>query len=109
MDFIGLLPLSDSYNCILVIIDRLTKMAHFIPTTIDVTAPEVARLFMDNIYRLHGMPESIISNRDTCFTSKFWRILFELLGMKLTFSTAFHPQTNGQTKCTNRTLEQMLR
>ena len=71
MDFIGLLPLSDSYNCILVIIDWLTKMAHFIPTMIDVTVPEVARLFMDNIYRLHGMPKSIINNRDTCFMSKF--------------------------------------
>ena len=71
MYFIGLLPLSDSYNYILVIIDQLMKMAHFIPTTIDVTTPEVARLFMDNIYRLHGMPKSIINNRDTCFMSKF--------------------------------------
>src|SRR4030081_3287502 len=109
MDFIGLLPLSDSYNCILVIIDRLMKMAYFIPTTINVTAPEVARLFMDNIYRLHGMPESIVSDRDITFTSKFWRTLFELLGTKLTFSTAFHLQTDGQTECTNRTLEQILR
>ena len=70
-------------------------MAHFIPTTIDIITPEVARLFMDNIYRLHGMPESIVSDRDTRFTSKFWRTLFELLGMKLTFSTVFHLQTNG--------------
>ena len=76
-------------------------MAHFILTMIDVTTLEVARLFMDNIYRLHGMPESIVSDRDICFMSKFWRTLFELLGMKLTFSTAFHPQTDGQTKCIN--------
>ena len=71
------------------------KMTHFIPTMINVITPEVARLFMDNIYRLYGMPESIISDRDTYFMSKFWRTLFELLGMKLIFSTAFHPQTDG--------------
>ena len=71
MDFIGLLPLSDLYNCILVIIDQLTKMAYFIPTIIDITILEVARLFMDNIYRLYGIPESIISDRDIHFTSKF--------------------------------------
>ena len=109
MDFIGPLPQSDSYNCILVIVDRLTKMAHFLPTTTDISAPDVAKLFLDNIYRLHGIPESIVSDRDTRFTSRFWRTLFELLGTKLTFSTAFHLQTDGQTERMNRTLEQMLR
>ena len=101
MDFIGPLPLSDSFNCILVIINRLMKMAHFILTTTDVSALDVAKLFMDNVYKLHGMPESIVSDRDTHFTSKFWKTLFELLGTKLSFSTAFHLQTDGQTKHTN--------
>jgi hypothetical protein len=98
MDFIGPLPPSDHYNCILVVINRLTKMAHFILTTMDISAPNIAQLFMDHIYHLHGLPETIVSDRDTHFTSKFWKALFTLLGTKLMFSTAFHPQTDGQTE-----------
>ena len=85
------------------------KIAHFILTTIDISAPEVTKLFINNVYRLHGIPDSIVSDRDTRFTSRFWKTLFELLGTKLSFSTAFHPQTDGQTEHMNRTLEQMLR
>ena len=109
MDFVGPLPSSDQFNCILVVIDRLSKMAHFVPTTVDTSAPDVARLFLDHVYRIHGMPTSIVTDRDARFTSKFWRSLLTLLGTKLSFSTAFHPQTDGQTERMNRTLEQMLR
>ena len=109
MDFIGPLPKSEQFDCILVVVDRLTKMSHFIPTTTTVTAPEVARLFIDNIYRLHGLPTSIVSDRDPWFTSHFWTELTKSLGTQLKMSTAFHPQTDGQSERMNRTLEQMLR
>ena len=91
------------------VVDRLTKMVHFIPTRKTAGAQELARLFFDNIVRLHGVPDAIISDRDTCFTSDFWRALFEATQTKLKFSTAYHPQTDGQTERANRTLLQYLR
>ena len=78
-------------------------------TTTTVTAPGTAQLFLDNIFRLHGLPKTIICDRDSRFTSHFWKALFDLLGTKIATSTAFHPQTDGQTERTNRTLEQILR
>jgi hypothetical protein len=110
MDYIVQLPATPrGYDAILVVVDRMTKCAHFIPTTTNVTAAGTARLFVDNIFRLHGLPKSIVHDRDPRFVGKFWRSLFDLLGVKLRPSTAFHPQTDGQTERTNRTLEQMLR
>src|SRR6184192_3899195 len=85
------------------------KMVHFIPTEMTATAPKTAKLFFDHIFRLHGLPKAIISDRDAKFTSRFWKTLFQLIEVKLAMSTAFHPQTDGQTERTNRTLEDMLR
>ena len=110
MDFIVQLPKSnDGHDAILVFIDKLTKMVHLAPTTTEVTARGTARLFFDHIFRLHGMPTSIISDRNSRFTSAFWKNLFQMVGTELSMSTAFHPQTDGQTERTNRTVEDMLR
>ena len=110
MDFIMQLPPTPrKHDAIMVVVDRLTKRAHFIPTNTTVTAPEVAKLFFENIFKYHGLPKTIISDRDPRFTSRFWTALFKLLGTKLNMSTAYHPQTDGQTERTNRTLEEMLR
>lgn len=110
MDFITALPKTKrGHDAILVVVDRLTKMAHFIPTTTDASAKFTANLFLDNIVKLHGLPKCIVSDRDSKFTSNFWKELHAILDVKLALSTAFHPQTDGQTERTNRTLEQMLR
>ena len=110
MDFITQLPMTKNGNdAIFVVVDRLTKMAHFIPTKTTATAEDTARLFLDNVFRLHGLPEEIISDRDSKFNGNFWQALFESLGTRLGMSTAFHPQTDGQTERMNRTLEDMLR
>ena len=96
-------------DSILVIIDRLTKKAHFCPTQTNVTAPEVAKIFFNEIFRHHGLPKIIISDRDAKFTSRFWQALFKELDTKIHMSTAFHPQTDGQTERLNKTLEEMIR
>ena len=109
MDFITGLPVSNGFNAILVVIDRLTKMAHFMPTHDTVDAPGLAKLLQDNIWRLHGIPSSIISDRGSLFTSIFWKSLSKLLKTEINLSTAFHPQTDGQTERTDAALEQYLR
>ena len=110
MDLITSLPRTkDGYDAIFVVVDRLTKMVHFIPTTTRVTAPQLARLFFDNVFKYHGLPSVIISDRDPRFTGNFWRSLFASLGTQLAMSTSRHPQTDGQTERANRTLEEMLR
>ena len=110
MDFITHLPLTESgLDSILVVVDRLTKMTHLLPTTSNVTAEKVAELFVAQVFRLHGMPKNIVSDRDPKFTSKFWETLFEKLQTKLSMSSASHPETDGQTERMNRTLEQVLR
>jgi len=108
-DFITKLPLAQGYDSILVVVDRFTKMAHFVPTTEKTTAEGLARLFRDNVWRLHGLPESIISDRGPQFAAGLMRELNELLGIKTKLSTAFHPQTDGQTERINQELEQYLR
>ena len=89
--------------------DRLTKMVHLIPTVTTASAPDLAKLFITHIFRLHGMPAVLVSDRDSRFTSKFWQALMTQLGTKLAMSTAHHPQTDGQSERTNRTLEEALR
>jgi hypothetical protein len=109
MDFITDLPIVRAKNSILVVVDRLTKMAHFTPRSKSITAEETTQLIIDGIVRLHGLPEEIVSDRGPQFASKFWRCLFELLGVDIRLSSAFHLETDGQTERTNQTLEQYLR
>jgi len=109
MDFITDFPIVRTKNSILVVVDRLTKMAHFTPCSKSITVEEIAQLILDRIVRLHGLPEEIVSDRGPQFASKFRRRLFELLGVDIRLSSAFHPKTDGQTERTNQTLEQYLR
>ena len=102
MDFIVKLPpTQDGYNAIIVFVDQLSKMVHLQPTTTTATAVDVANIFFNTVFQLHGLPRVIISDRDPKFTSKFWQMLFKLIDTKLTLSTAFHPQTDGQTERAN--------
>jgi transposase InsO family protein len=100
---------SAGYDSIWVIVDRLTKVAHFIPVRTNYTGAKLAELYMARIICLHGVPKKIVSDRGSQFTSRFWQKLHECLDMKLNFSSAYHPQTDGQTKRTNQVLEDMLR
>ena len=110
MDFVSGLPLSASKkDAIWVVVDRLTKSAHFIPVRTDFSLDKLAELYVSQIVRLHGVPISIVSDRDPRFTSRFWKKLQEALGTKLHFSTAFHPQTDGQSERIIQMLEDMLR
>jgi hypothetical protein len=110
MDLITGLPRTRRGNdAIVVFVDKLTKMVHYVPTTTNVTAPQLADIFMREVVRLHGVPESILSDRDPRFTAHFWRAFWAQLGTTLTMSTAYHPQTDGQTERANRTLEELLR
>jgi transposase InsO family protein len=92
-----------------VIVDRLTKVAHFIPIKMTYSRPQLAKLYMSRIVFLHGVPKNIVSDRGTQFTSKFWERLHETLDTQLSFSSAYHPQTDGQTERVNQILEGMLR
>eukprot|EP00253_Pinus_taeda_P020616 PITA_20616 len=110
MDFITGLPKTKKGNdSIMVIVDKLSKAAHFIPVQSTYKAPQIAHVFMQNVFKLHGLPKVIISDRDVKFTSAFWRTLFADLGTQLNFSTAYHPQTDGQTERVNQVVEDMLR
>ncbi|KAG8479786.1 hypothetical protein CXB51_029317 [Gossypium anomalum] len=110
MDFVSGLPLSPrKKDAIWVIVDRLTKLAHFISVRMDYSLDKLAELYISEIVRLHGVPVSIISDRDPRFTSRFWDKLQEALGTQLYFSTAFHPQTDGQSERVIQVLEDMLR
>ncbi len=113
MDFVTGLPVStnrngETYDSILVIVDRLTKMVHYEPVKVTIDASDIAEVIIDVIVRHHGLPDSIISNRGSVFTSKFWSSLCYFLGIKRRLSTAFHPQTNSQTERQNSTMEAYL-
>lgn len=109
VDLITGLPDSGGYNAIMVVVDRLSKMLHVIPTTDKVTSEGIARLYRDFVWKLHGLPQQIISDRGSQFVSQFMRELNELLGIKTCASTAYHPQTDGQTERANQEVEQYLR
>ncbi|GBG76683.1 hypothetical protein CBR_g22900 [Chara braunii] len=111
MDFIGPLrpPTPRGHDAILVVVDRFTKRARFVPCRYAISAREVADIVFDGVVRDHGLPLSIISDRDPRFTSRFWRRLHEVYDTQLRFSSSYHPQTDGQTEITNRTLGDILR
>ena len=109
MDFIEGLPKSEGYSVILVVVDRLTKYAHFMAIIHPYTVATVAQTFLDNVVKHHGFPTSIVSDRDTIFVSNFWKQLFTLYKVELKLSTAYHPQTDGQSERVNQCLEMYLR
>ena len=110
MDFVIGLPLTQrKHDSVWVIIDRLTKSTHFIPAKIDYSIDPLVELYVDEIVQLHGVSLSIVSDREPRFTSRFWKELQSVLGTRLNFSTAFHPQTDGQFEKLIQVLEDMLR
>ena len=99
MDFVtGLPKVFGEFDSIFVVVDKLTKVAHFIPLRTTATAADVAQVFVKEIVRLHGVPARIISDRDAKFTSKFWKAMFQSLGTLLNLSLAYHPETHVQTE-----------
>lgn len=108
MDFIVELPPSEECTAIFVVVDRLSKMAHFIPLNNTPSAMETARVFIKEIVRLHGVPVNIVCDQGVQFTTWFWRALCEVLKTELFLASAYHSQTNGQAERTNQTLEQYI-
>lgn len=110
MDFIVQLPKTTrGFDAIVVFVDRLTKMVHIAPTHTSVTAEGTAELFLDHVFKLHGMPSNIVTDRGSVFMGHFWSELMRLIGTRHSPSTAYHPQSDGQTERVNRVLEDMLR
>lgn len=109
LDFVEGLPKSTGYTVILVVVDKLTRYAHVIPLAHPFTAQQVAQAYMNNIFKLHGLPKVIISDRDKIFTSTVWTELFRLSDTALHMSSAYHPQTDGTTESINQCLEGFLR
>ena len=109
VDFITKLPVVAGKDAILVVCDRLSKMAHFVAMMEGMSAEGLARLFRDNIWKLHGLPESIVSDRRPQFAAGLTKELNRMLGIKMKLSTVFHPQTDRQTEHMNQELEQYLR
>jgi len=108
MDFMVSLPPSKGLDAIMVVVDRFSKMAHFIPTKDEATVQDMGRFF-SHIFKHHGLPKDIVSNRDLKFTSKFWWALWKRMGSELKMSTLFRPQTDGQTERVNLVIQQFLR
>ena len=108
MDFIETLPSSSSCDSILVIVDWLTKQSIFIPTTIHCTSEDLAVLFITHVFSKHGVPQHVTSDQDSEFISQFFCSLGKALNMTLHLTSGYHPEGDGQTECTNQTLEQYL-
>jgi len=110
MNFVGALPTTvKGFDSIWVIVDGLTKSAHFIPIKTGMSVAMLAEIYIEQIVRLHGIPSSIVSDQEPRFTSKFWKSLQAALGTKLRLSSAYHPQADGQTERTIHSLEDLLR
>ncbi|KAL4388535.1 hypothetical protein GQ457_09G016800 [Hibiscus cannabinus] len=110
MDFVTELPLTPSKNnFVWIIVDRFTKCAHFLPVHTTYTSDKLAEIYICEIVRLHGVPKSIVSDRDSKFTARFWDCLHTALGSRLNFNTSYHPQTDGQSERVIQVLEDMLR
>jgi hypothetical protein len=109
MDFITGLPKVQGKDCIYVVVDRLTKFSHFYAIPTEYNVVQVAELFFREVFRLHGLPRNIISDRDNRFIGTFWRELFRLVGTELTPNTSYHPQTDGKTEIVNKWVEGYLR
>ena len=108
MDFVTRLPESNGYDAILVIVDQLTKMKHLVPCKITADADNIAKIYISEVWKHHGLPETIVSNHRSLFTSNFWKRLCQRLGMVAKLSTSFHPQTDGQTEIVNAAMESIL-
>jgi transposase InsO family protein len=109
MDFIEGLPNSHGYDCILVVVDLFSKYSHFIALKHPFIVLSVVKLFMTHIYKLHGLPTAIVSDHDKIYTSQLWGELFRLAGVELRMSSAYHPQSDGQTERVNQRMENFLR
>jgi len=108
VDFIVELLLSSGHDAVMTVVDSVSKRAYFIPMHTMVTAEGAARLFLHQVWKLHGLPKCIVSDRGPQFVARFTRELYQLLGIKLASSTAWHPQTDGQTERVNQELDQYL-
>jgi hypothetical protein len=109
MDFITELPRLQGKDCIYVVVDRLTKFSHFFAIPSNYSTTQVAELFFREIFHLHGLPKTIVSDRDNRFMGGFWQEIFRLVGTELTLSTSYHPLTDGQTEIVNKWVEGYLR
>ncbi len=109
MDFMVNLPPSRGFDAIMVVVDRFSKMAHFIPTKDNATAQKTRRLFFTHVFKHHGLPKDIVSDRNPKFTSKFWQALWKQMGLEHKMSTSFRPQTDGQTERVNLVIQQFLK
>ena len=106
---LGLPQTAKKHDSIFVVVNHFSQMTHFIPCTKTIDASRVAKLYFDEIVKLYGLPHTIVLDRDVRFTSYFWKILWHMVGTKLKFSTAYHPQTDGQTEVVNKILGNLLR
>jgi hypothetical protein len=109
MDFVVGLPESEGCNTVWVVVDRLTKRRHLVPCTDQVDGKKLGEMYVKEVFRLHGLPETIVSDREPQFASEFWKHVSERLGIKQRLSTVFHPQTDGQTERINMLMEPYLR